>query len=148
MKEDISTICAENYLRAVFVMKKKKDFVRNKEIAEFLGYTRASVSVAIKRLIQEGYLLKDAHQNISFTEKGQEWAERIYEKNVLFTAMLCGMGVDRQTAEQEACRMEHAISDNSFQKVKLFLSRNGVVNFGKMAMQRGLPVNMEVCPKS
>lgn len=82
MKEDISTICAENYLRAVFVLKKEKDCVRNKEIAEFLDYTRASVSVAVKRLIQEGYLLKDAHQNISFTDAGLEWAERIYEKKI------------------------------------------------------------------
>ena len=147
MKEDVSIICAENYLRAVFVMKKQNGFVRNKEVAEFLGYTRASVSVAIKRLVQEGYLLKDAHQNISFTEKGLEWAERIYEKNMLFTTMLCGMGVDRQTAEQEACRMEHAISDNSFQKVKAFLLNSGMVNFPKMTIQRGSPIGMEVCPK-
>lgn len=67
---------------------------------------------------------------------------------MLFTTMLCGMGVDRRTAEQEACRMEHAISDNSFQKVKAFLLNSGMMNFAKTAMQRGSPIGMEVCPKS
>ncbi len=139
MKEDVSITSAEDYLRAVFVIRKKKNSVRSKEVAEFLGYTRASVCVAIKKLTQDGYLLKDENKNISFTEAGLEKAEKIYEKNVLFTTMLCNVGVDRQTAEKEACRMEHALSDNSFQKIKMFLTNSGAVNFKKMS-----PVDTEV----
>ena len=114
----IYTTSREDYLKAILVLQKKNKFVHSVDVARYLGFSKASVSHAVSLLTNEGFLFVDEEHTLHLTEKGQEIADKTYERHCFFTEQLVKLGVDRQTAMEDACRMEHAISDVSFNKLK------------------------------
>ena len=108
----------EDYLEAILVVQKKKGTARCVDVAEYLEVTKPSVSRAVKELSKKKYLVKDADGTLILTEQGQQIAMQIYEKHQFFTKQLIDAGVPQDIAAQEACRLEHAISEDSFQKLK------------------------------
>ena len=108
----------EDYLEAVLMLQKKNGMVRSIDLARHMEVSKPSVSHAVKTLREGGFLTMDEDYCLHLTEVGREVAEKIYERHRFFTEQLVAAGVDLETAEQEACRMEHAISEDSFQKLK------------------------------
>lgn len=115
---------AENYLETVYIIKLKKGSVRSIDVANYLGFSKPSVSVAMKNFREEGYILTDADGSITLTEKGQEIAERMYERHQIIAKALMALGVDEDTAYEDSCKIEHDISDLSFEKIKEHLGRH------------------------
>ena len=112
------TSSMENYLKTVFILYRKQGYARCVDISEYMGVTMPSVSRAVKELIKAEYLIKEANGTLSLTMAGKKIAENVYERHCFFREKLLAAGVDLQTAEKEACRMEHGISEESFRKVK------------------------------
>lgn len=108
----------EDYLEAVLMLQKKKGMVRSVDVAQHMGVSKPSVCHAVTTLKKGGFLTMDEDFSLHLTDIGREVAEQTYEKHCFFTHLLIDAGVEPKTAEQDACRMEHAISDNSFQKMK------------------------------
>ena len=110
---------AENYLETILVLKKKNGVVRSIDIANDLGVSKPSVSVAMKNLRENGYILMDSATGfISLTDKGTVIAEKMYERHMLLSGLLVHLGVDPETAVEDACRMEHVISAQTFEALK------------------------------
>ena len=108
----------EDYLEAVLVLPKKKVMVRSVDLARHMGFSKPSISHAVGVLKNGGFLTVDEDGYFHLTEDGREVAEKIYERHQFFTEQLVAVGVDRETAERDACRIEHAISEEAFQKLK------------------------------
>ena len=108
----------EDYLKTIYILQKEKGTVRSIDVAEQMGVSKPSVSHAVKLLRKGGYILMDDDYTLHLTDLGCEIAERLYERHQYFTEQLTGVGVDVTTAEAEACKMEHTISDSTFQKLK------------------------------
>ena len=108
----------EDYLEAVLVIQKKKGMVRSIDVARHMEVSKPSVCHAVNTLKDGGFLVMDEDHFLRLTDIGREVAEKTYEKHCFFTRLLVDAGVEPKTAEQDACRMEHAISDDSFQKMK------------------------------
>ena len=108
----------EDYLEAILMLQKKNGTVRSIDLARHMGFSKPSISHAVGILQDGGFLTVDSDYFLHLTEAGREVAEKIYERHLFFTEQLVAAGVDQETAEQEACRMEHAISDTSFQKLR------------------------------
>ena len=108
----------EDYLEAVLVLQKEKRMVRSADVARHLGVSKPSVSHAVAILKEGGFLTMDEDFSLRLTDIGREVAEQTYEKHCFFTRRLIAAGVDPQTAEREACRMEHTISQRSFELLK------------------------------
>ena len=108
----------EDYLEAVLILQKKQGMVRSIDLARHMGFSKACVSHAVGALKTGGFLIVDDDGFLHLTAIGQEVAEKIYERHRFFMEQLVAAGVDLETAEQEACRIEHAISDTSFRKLK------------------------------
>lgn len=109
---------AENYLETILVLKNRNGNVRSIDIANELSFSKPSISVAVKALRENGYVLVADDGNISLTETGLEIAEKIYERHLLLTQFLIELGVDEQTASADACKIEHDLSAESFEKLK------------------------------
>lgn len=109
---------AENYLETILMLGKAKGNVRFIDIATALSFSKPSVSVAMKNLRENGYILMDKDGFIALTEKGHEIAETIYERHTLLSSFLMYLGVSKETATQDACRIEHVISPESFEALK------------------------------
>ncbi|HIR47204.1 MAG TPA: metal-dependent transcriptional regulator [Candidatus Caccousia avicola] len=109
---------AENYLEAILILKKRNGQVRSIDIANELSFSKPSVSVAMKNLRTNGYISVDEDGFISLLEKGQEIAEKIYERHTLISNWLIQLGVDPKIAAEDACRIEHVISEESFAAMK------------------------------
>lgn len=109
---------AENYLETILMLKIKNPYVRSIDIANELGFSKPSVSVAMKNLRENGYVTVDGDGNISLTEKGSEIAETMYERHKLISGLLIRLGVNEKTAVEDACRIEHVISAESFDAIK------------------------------
>ena len=108
----------EDYLEAVLVLQKKKVMVRSVDLARHMGFSKPSISHAVGVLKNGGFLTVDEEGYFHLTEDGREVAEKIDERHQFFTEQLVAVGVDRETAERDACRIEHAISEEAFQKLK------------------------------
>ena len=108
----------EDYLEAVLVLQKEKGMVRSVDVSRHLDVSKPSVCHAVATLKEGGFLTMDEDSFLHLTDVGREVAEKTYEKHCFFTRLLVEAGVEPKTAEQDACRMEHAISDDSFQKIK------------------------------
>ena len=108
----------EDYLEAVLVLQKKKGMVRSVDVARHMEVSKPSVCHAVATLRDGGFLTMDSDYFLHLTDVGREVAEQIYEKHRFFTEMLTNAGVDPITAERDACRIEHVISDESFQRLK------------------------------
>ena len=109
---------AENYLETILILHNRKGYVRSTDIATELGFSKPSVSVAMKNLRTGGYIVTDENGFISLTEKGNEIASMIYERHTLLSRWLIDLGVDPRTAAEDACRIEHVVSPESFEAIK------------------------------
>ena len=109
----------EDYLEAILVLKKKKGMVRSADVARHMDVSKPSVCHAVATLKDGGFLTMDGDFFLHLTDVGRETAEQIYEKHQFFTIQLIAAGVDPKIAEADACRMEHAISEDSFQHLKV-----------------------------
>lgn len=116
----------EMYLEAILVLKNQKGSVRSVDVSEYLGYSKPSVSRAMGILRGEGYITMEKDGSILLTEEGSAVAEKIYERHTLLTKLLTYLGVDGETASADACKLEHAISDTSFQAIKRYASRKKI----------------------
>ena len=112
----------EDYLEAILVIQKKKGIVRSVDVARHMGVSKPSVCHAVATLRDGGFLTMDSDYFLHLTDVGREVAEQIYEKHRFFTEMLINAGVDPITAERDACRIEHVISESSFQRLKKTLT--------------------------
>ena len=108
----------EDYLEAIFILKRKNGVVRSVDVARHLDVSKPSVCHAVSTLKAGGFLIMDENSFLFLTDIGREVAEQTYEKHCFFTRRLIAAGVDPQTAEREACRMEHTISQKSFELLK------------------------------
>ena len=115
---------AENYLEMIHMLHKRQGYVRSIDIANELGFSKPSVSVAMKNFKENGYITVGDGGMISLTAKGREIAEKIYERHTLLTEWLIRLGVDAQTASEDACRMEHVISEESFAAIRKHAEEN------------------------
>ncbi|MBQ2719877.1 MAG: metal-dependent transcriptional regulator [Clostridia bacterium] len=106
------------YLEAIYVLLQRNEKIRAIDVGAYLGYTKPSVSRAIGLLKNSEHIMIDPEGYIRMTPKGEAFAEQLYERHTVLTGMLMALGVDEETATEDACRIEHVISDSSFAAVK------------------------------
>ena len=116
---------AEMYLETIYTLSMASANVRSIDVAEALNYSRPSVSRAVGLLKQDGYLEMDAEGFLHLTDLGRDTAEKIYERHTILTAALKALGVDEESAAEDACRIEHVISDKSLAAIKAHMSKYG-----------------------
>ncbi|MDO4974439.1 MAG: metal-dependent transcriptional regulator [Eubacteriales bacterium] len=108
----------EMYLEAILVLSQRGKPVRSIDVSEYLGYTKPSVSRAMSLLRGDGYVEMDRNNYLTLTDKGSEVAERIYERHRVLTKLFSDLGVSGETAAEDACRIEHVISEETFRAIK------------------------------
>ena len=118
---------AENYLETILVLSQRKQFVRSIDIVNELNFSKPSVSIAMKHLRENGYIIMDEDGHITLTVAGLEIANKIYERHQLIAALLAKIGVEPEIAKEEACRIEHDISQETFEKLKKWLCENRII---------------------
>lgn len=116
----------EMYLETVYILTQKSDSVRSIDICEYMGYSKPSVSRAIGLLKSGGYVTVDGKGYITLTEEGKAVALKMFERHTMLTNFLVNLGVDEKIASEDACKIEHHISEASFNAIK-----NHTINFGK-----------------
>jgi len=109
---------AEMYLETIYILTQKRPDVHAIDVVEHMGFSKPSVSRAVKTLSENGYLEVDENHHLRLTESGKAVAESMYERHTILTQCLIHLGVSPETAEQDACRMEHVISEESFEALK------------------------------
>ncbi len=109
---------AEDYLETILMLKERRGMVRSIDIVNEMGYSKPSISVAMKHLRENGYITMDGEGYISLADAGMEIARRIYARHRWLTTFLVKIGVNEKTAEADACKMEHDLSDETFEKLK------------------------------
>ena len=117
-KKRHTTASGEDYLEAILVLQKKMGMVRSIDLARHMGFSKPSISHAVGVLKNGGFLTMDEDHFLHLTDVGREVAEKIFERHCFFTEQLIAAGVDPKTAEADACRIEHIISDESFSRLK------------------------------
>ena len=115
----------EMYLETIYVLSQQSSTVRSIDVAEHLGYSKPSVSRAVGLLKKNGFLLMDEMGHLKLTESGEQKAKNIYERHTVLTRMFVNLGVDEETAAEDACRIEHYISDKSFDAIKAHMAKYG-----------------------
>ena len=105
-------------LETILILSKKKSAVRSIDVVEYMGFSKPSVSRAMSKLREDRYIVMDVDGFIALTEKGRELAGKIYERHTALTEFLVSIGVDEKTAAADACKMEHDISDETFEAMK------------------------------
>jgi len=119
---------SEDYLEMMLMLQRSKGYIRSIDIASGLGVTKPSVSYAVKRLRENGYIEMDSAGNITLTESGQNIAETMYTRHSVLTAHLMSLGVPEDTACEDACQIEHIISDESFKAISRSVKLSGVTH--------------------
>jgi Mn-dependent DtxR family transcriptional regulator len=114
----------EMYLETILILSKKSSLVRSIDVCEHMGYSKPSVSRAIGILREAEYITVDKNGHIELTDSGRAVAEKIYERHTIFTRFLTILGVDPDVASEDACKIEHTISDESFDAIKRFVEEN------------------------
>lgn len=114
----------EMYLETIYILSKTSKTVRSIDVGEYMGYSKPSVSRAMGLLKNGGYVIVDESGFLTLTDAGREVAEKIYERHTFLTAFLMCLGVDEKTATEDACRIEHVISDDSFAALKHYAQAN------------------------
>lgn len=114
----------EMYLETIYVLSRQMNMVRSIDVVEHMGYSKPSVSRAVGLLRQGGYLIVEESGNLLLTDAGREIGEKIYARHKLLTELLVKIGVDPKIASEDACRMEHAISDATFDAIQKHLEQN------------------------
>ena len=115
----------ENYLEAILVLGKQQSCVRSIDVANYLEFSKPSVSVAVGNLKNANLLTVDDAGNLILTDEGRTLAENVYERHTLLSEYLIRLGVNEQTAAEDACRIEHVISQESFEKIKEHAAKQG-----------------------
>ena len=115
----------EMYLESIYVLSGKLSAVRSVDISEYMGYSKPSVSRAVNLLKSGGYIRMDEENFITLTDSGLEIPEKIYTRHTVLTDLLVRLGVPEEIAAQDACRMEHAISDETFEAIKRHVKQFG-----------------------
>ncbi|MBQ9334809.1 MAG: metal-dependent transcriptional regulator [Lachnospiraceae bacterium] len=115
----------EMYLEAIYVLSLKSSAVRGIDVGDYLGYSKPSVSRALGVLKDEGLVRRDDDGFIKLTKAGEIMAKRIYERHTVLTKVLLDLGVDEETASEDACRVEHYISDTTFEAIKAYIRKHG-----------------------
>ena len=115
---------AEMYLETIYQLSGQRSKVRSIDVAESMGYSKPSVSRAVGLLKQGGYLLMDREGFLTLTESGLEIAKKVYERHTILTAILTRLGVPAGVAAEDACKIEHVISDETFEAIKLHMSEH------------------------
>ena len=108
----------EMYLEAILVLRRKQDFVRSVDVGEYLGYSKPSVSRAMGLLRKGGLITVERDGGLHLTQEGRKLAEKIYERHTVLSRVLIGLGVPEEIAVEDACKIEHDISDVSFEIIK------------------------------
>lgn len=111
---------AENYLETILILSKKHGTVRSIDVANEMNFTKASISVAMKHLREDEYIKVDSDGAITLTDKGREIASKVYERHQLIAKILIALGVNEETAYEDSCKIEHDLSQESFEKIKEF----------------------------
>ncbi|MBE6904326.1 MAG: metal-dependent transcriptional regulator [Ruminococcaceae bacterium] len=114
----------EMYLESIYVLSKKKTTVRAIDVGEYLGYSKPSVSRAMGILKNGNYITVESDGNIKLTQEGEKIAQTMFERHMLLTKFLIQLGVDEKTASDDACKIEHAISEKSFNALKKHIENN------------------------
>lgn len=122
---------AEDYLESMIILKEKNGYIRSIDIATFLGVTKPSVSNAMKRLREEGYIEMNRSGFITVTEKGMEIADKIYTRHKKLTDFFIALGVTAEVAEDDACKIEHDLSDETFEAICVHVDRFSKANKSK-----------------
>ena len=118
---------AEDYLETILKLQMQNGQVRSIDIVAEMHFSKPSVSVAMKKLRESGHVLMDENGLLTLTEEGHAIAQRIYERHQILTRLLTALGVDEETAAEEACKIEHDLSDSTFEKIKThFLLHSGL----------------------
>ena len=114
----------ENYLETILMLQQQNGSVRSIDIATHMNFTKASVSIAMKKLRENGYIAVDGEGNLTLLEPGLEIAQRIYSRHQLLTHFFVQLGVDEQTAAEDACKAEHILSEQTLEKIRESALRN------------------------
>lgn len=121
---------AQNYLETILIIKNRQKHVRAIDICNELSYSKPTVSIVMKHFRENGYIITDSDGYITLTDKGQAIAETMYERHNVIANILIGIGVDEETAFRDACKIEHDISEKSFECMKkYFMTDNGHTGF-------------------
>lgn len=115
---------AENYLETILILSKKIGAVRSIDVANEMNFTKASISVAMKRLREDECISMDADGIITLTDKGKEIASMVYERHQLIAKILIALGVSEGTAYEDSCKIEHDLSQESFEKIKEYYEKH------------------------
>ena len=113
----------EMYLESIYVLSKKGGLVRSVDVGEYLGYSKPSVSRAVGLLKKGGYVLMDKDGHLTLTDTGFETAQKIYDRHTLLSQVLIKLGVREEIATADACKLEHAISDESYEAIKNYMEQ-------------------------
>ncbi len=114
----------EMYLETILILSEKLEHVRSLDVAEYMGYSKPSISRAVGLLKNAGYLLMDQTGYLTLTDSGRAVAEKIYERHNALSRFFISIGVDEKTALEDACKVEHYISDVTFERIKEFARKN------------------------
>lgn len=117
----------EDYLETILVLQQEKGIVHSIDVAQHLGYSKPSVSRAVSLLRAEGYLTMAKDGRLELTETGVDVARNIYERHRFLTQLLSHLGVSEKTAEEDACKIEHNVSDETFECLKEYAKKQGLV---------------------
>lgn len=117
----------EMYLETIYILSKKSNSVRSLDVAEYMGFSKPSVCRAVGILKSGEYIVTDKDGYITLTEKGLEIANKMYERHTLLSSFLMHLGVDEETATADACKIEHDISDKSFEAIKRHVSNSSML---------------------
>jgi Mn-dependent DtxR family transcriptional regulator len=115
---------AEDYLENILILRERNGNVRSIDIVNEMNYSKPSISIAMKKLRSEGLVEMDLNGYITLTESGEEIAQRIYSRHKLLEKVLVAIGVDSETASEEACRIEHDINDDTYNKINAFYEKH------------------------
>ena len=115
---------AEDYLENILILRERNGNVRSIDIVNEMNYSKPSISIAMKKLRSEGYVEMDANGYITLTALGEEIAQRIYSRHLLLQKVRTAIGVDEETAAEEACRIEHDINDDTYNKINAFYHKH------------------------
>ena len=116
---------AENYLETILILKKRLGMVRSIDIANELNFSKPSISCAMKNFRENGLIVMDDNGFITLTDEGKRIAERTYERHRVLCELFVALGVDEKIAEEDACRIEHVISEQTFERLKTHLQQYG-----------------------
>lgn len=112
----------EDYLEGILILQEKNGKVKSIDIVEYMGFSKASVSIAMKKLVDDGLIYFDDHKYIYLTEEGNRIASEVYKKHKTLIKFLIKLGVSKENAEEDACKIEHQLSDETFTKIEEFVN--------------------------